>query len=183
MILLLLNGWSGAGKDAVAGLLQERGFQRLAFADPLKEIVAKELGLPLDTLHSQEGKQRMLPSGKTVRQMLIQRGQELRKDNPGLFAQCVARQIELDDRIPTGYVIPDWRLPIEILTLQQRLPEHLYTILTVRVNRANHSSPVGDAYTEHQLDTYPFNIELENPGTTLEALQQELVKKLGPLMV
>jgi hypothetical protein len=181
MSILLLNGWSGAGKDAVAGLLQGRGFRRLAFADPLKTIVAEELNLPVSVLHTQEGKQQVLPSGQTVRQRLIQRGQELRKDDPGLFARHVASQISLDDSVPRGYIITDWRLPIEILTLQKLLPEHMYTLLPIRVNRANHQSPVGDAYTEHQLDAYEFGITIENPGTTLEALEDELTKKLGAL--
>ena len=44
MVVLLLSGWSTSGKDTVAALLQTYyGFQRYAFADILKEIVAEDL--------------------------------------------------------------------------------------------------------------------------------------------
>ena len=53
MTILLLSGWSTSGKDMVASLLKEQyGFQRYAFADILKEIVAGEYLFPVEWAHS-----------------------------------------------------------------------------------------------------------------------------------
>lgn len=41
MLLVGLHGWQGAGKDTVAGILAERGFERIAFADPMREALYK----------------------------------------------------------------------------------------------------------------------------------------------
>jgi hypothetical protein len=185
MFVLFLSGWSGAGKDTVAFLLQRLyGFQRLAFADPLKEIVAYELGVPVALLHTQEGKAIRLPNGDTIRDVLIRRGQEIRSQvkDPGYFANCIANLILNDDTIPNGYVLSDWRLMVEYETLVKRLSPGT-TVLTVRVYRRGQTeSPVVDAYTEHGLDTILFDITLENPGTTLEELENEIVKKLNHIL-
>ncbi len=186
MIILLLSGWSGSGKDAIATLLQAQfGFQRLAFADPLKMIVAREYTLPLSMLHSQEGKATRLSNGETVREVLIRRGQQIRAEvnDPGYFANCIANLIINDDTAPTGYVISDWRLSVEYETLRMKLEQYPYTFIKVRVSRTGqHESPVQDSLTEHQLDSYIFDIHIENPGTTFEALQSELDKKLTPCL-
>jgi hypothetical protein len=45
-VIIALSGWKRSGKDTVADyLVKTHGFKRLAFADPLKESVAKEFGL------------------------------------------------------------------------------------------------------------------------------------------
>lgn len=185
MYVLFLSGWSGAGKDTVAFLLERLyGFQRVAFADPLKEIVANELEVPVALLHTQEGKATRLPNGETIRDVLIRRGQEIRAEvkDPGYFANCVANWIQLDTTVPKGYVISDWRLMMEFETIVKRLGPN-YTFLTVRVYRAGQTeSPVANAYTENGLDTILFDITLENPGTTLEALENEIVKKLNHIL-
>jgi phosphomevalonate kinase len=185
MFVLFLSGWSGAGKDTVAFLLQKRyGFQRLAFADPLKEIVARELCLPVNLLHTQEGKAMKLLSGETVREVLIRRGQEIRAaaKDPGFFAKCVADSILNDDRMPTGYVISDWRLMVEFETLTRHLGRG-YTVLTARVYRQGQTkSPVASTYTEHGLDSIQFDITLENPGTSLEALEKKIIQTFEPVL-
>jgi hypothetical protein len=174
MKILFLNGWSGAGKDAAAAIVQRRyGFQRLAFADPLKLIVADELGVPLEMLHTQEGKATKLPNGETIRDVLIRRGQEIRAQakDPGYFANCVANSILNDDSVPNGYIISDWRLMVEYETVMRRLG-HMCTAYTVRIYRQGQiESPVKNSYTENGLDTILFDFTLENPGTTLEEFE------------
>lgn len=47
MKVIAISGWKRSGKDTIAGqLIQEHGFKRVAFADPLKDSVAKEYGIP-----------------------------------------------------------------------------------------------------------------------------------------
>ncbi len=56
-ILIGICGDIGSGKDTVANHLRNRGFRRLAFADHLKEVCAKTLGLdPSRFFGSQEEK-------------------------------------------------------------------------------------------------------------------------------
>ena len=43
MQILAISGWKGSGKDTVAAyLIEKHGFTRTAFADPLKDMTAKE---------------------------------------------------------------------------------------------------------------------------------------------
>ena len=150
----------------------------------MKEIVADELGVPVAVLHTQEGKATRLSNGETIRDVLIRRGQEIRAEvkDPGYFANCVATSILNDDTVPNGYVISDWRLMVEFETIVRRLGPHM-TFLTARVYRdSQKESPVHNSYTENGLDTILFDITLENPGTTLEALEKEIVQKLDHIL-
>lgn len=193
-MILLLSGWSTSGKDAIANLLCKKYvFRRLAFADPLKEMVAEEYNIPLAYLHDEERKRNVCVSvgseQKTLREVLIQRGQEIRQEhgNPGFFADIVGNQI-LKEKETAGkhsfiidYVISDWRLPIELETLKEILPAS--EILTARVQRRELTeSPVKDSQTEHQLDSQPFEVIFENDGVSLRELDREIVKKLRPYL-
>ena len=95
MLVILLSGWSGSGKDAVASILTERaGFKRFAFADPLKEIVAEELKIPLHWCHDPVRKASPVrEGGSLLREILIERGQAIRaeRNDPGFFASCIAK--------------------------------------------------------------------------------------------
>lgn len=174
MILFVLSGWSGSGKDTVASLLQPMGFIRYAFADVLKEIVAKEYGFPVQWTHTQQGKQQQIQSagGKTVRELLIQRGQEIRfqEQTPDYFAKIVAEKIQRDNHAKV--VITDWRFQCELSAIQQNIQHNAY-IYPIRVVRdGQETSYVNDAYTEHELDTFPFVYEIHNPGTSMTELHK-----------
>lgn len=183
MKIVLLSGWSGSGKDTVGNSLEHMVNARLiAFADALKEIVANEAGFPLFWAYSQQGKQRRLKNGKTVRDVLVQRGQEIRaeKGDSGYFARIVAGKIRTMDA-NSLVVITDWRLPIELDTIQECLAD--IPILKVRVQRADQiQSPVKDSETETQLDNWVFDCTIHNDGKSIIALEEELRKKLIPLL-
>jgi adenylate kinase family enzyme len=182
MVVLLLSGWSTSGKDTVASLLQEYyGFQRYAFADVLKEMVAEEFIFPVEWAHSEIGKQKkpLMGRGRTVRELLILRGQGIREErnDPGYFARIVAEKIQ-QNKNSANFVITDWRLPIELETL-----ETVMQPLKIRIQRSGlFSSPVVDSFTETQLDSFPFDFTLKNPGTTREALLQEMQRTLIPFL-
>jgi hypothetical protein len=176
-MICLLSGWSGSGKDATASVLVEKyKYTRLAFADILKEMVALEYDFPLEWTKSEAGKQMLLPHGKTVRECLIQRGQEIRRESgdSGFFARRVSEKIRAFP-LHQNIVIPDWRFPVELETLQEELSDR--RILQIRIQRLNQeSSGVEDEFTEHQLDYWPFEFILQNPGTTLNALNDSVEK-------
>ena len=178
MKILLLSGWSNSGKSTVAEILSERhGAKVFAFADELKKIVAEEFQFPFEWTQTQEGKQRLAPNGKSVRELLIQRGQEIRaeKKDPGFFARQVAKQILTNQE--TFYVLSDWRLKIEFETLKQELPTA--EIHTIRVQReGQETSPIGDALTEHELDFFSFEYTLKNSGTNKDTLAVRITTML-----
>jgi len=170
-MILLLSGWSGAGKDTVADFLTRYRFTKLAFADSLKEIVANEFQFPLEWTKTQEGKRMMLPCGKSVREILIKRGQEIREEqnNPGYFAEQVAKKIE---KKGGNYVISDWRFLEELDSVQQICKAE--NIRTVRITRkGQEESQVKDSITEHCLDFFPFSHHIQNPGI-LDSLEKEI---------
>jgi dephospho-CoA kinase len=173
MAIFLLSGWSGSGKDAVGSILGTYGFQRLAFADALKVQVAEELNIPLQWTHTQHGK-RLIVRGKTVRDHLIQRGQEIRIEqcDPGYFARKVYSKIDTSK----NYVITDWRLLAEYKALE----DFTFKVITVRVTRnGQETSYINDSLTEHELDTFPFDVIIINNGQTWEKLEEEITKKLA----
>jgi hypothetical protein len=58
MLIVGINAWAGSGKDTAAELLiEEFGFSRVAYADPLKVNVARDFNIKLEDLHSQTGKE------------------------------------------------------------------------------------------------------------------------------
>lgn len=185
MKVLLLSGWSTSGKDTVGKIL-EKEFKafHFAFADILKEIVAQEYNFPVNLTHSEKGKQTVLANGKTIRELLIKRGQEIRKEknDTGYFSRIVAKQIQnlsLMAKPPKLVVVTDWRLPIELDIVKSILS---YPVYTVRIQREGLTqSPIKDSETESQLDNYNFDYVIENDGVSLETLKMEVLKKLGTI--
>lgn len=55
---ILVSGWAKSGKDTLASYLaQEKKAKRISFADPLKEEVSKDFGLPIEWLYDQSKKE------------------------------------------------------------------------------------------------------------------------------
>ena len=73
-LIILISGWVHAGKDSVAKILVESyEFQKIAFADPIKQQVARDLEIPLEWCYDQERKAALLPNNpeRTLREELI----------------------------------------------------------------------------------------------------------------
>lgn len=62
-LIIGIAGKKGSGKDTIAGFLKDHEFSRLAFADPLKEWVAKAMRLPLSLFSDNDKKDGPLPTG------------------------------------------------------------------------------------------------------------------------
>ena len=179
---LLLNGWSGSGKDTVGQILTKLyGVKRLAFADKLKEMVAETYKFPVEWAHTTIGKQTMLPCGKTVRELLFTEGQLIRQisNEPELFARAVADQI-VADQTTQLFCMTDWRLPVEHTVLSKVCFENDIRLLKVHIRRdGQHQSDVNHPQTEQALQRWVFDIYLTNPGTTLDALEIIVQGKFG----
>ena len=58
--VVAISGWSKSGKDTSADYLISNGYKRVAFADVLKEMVAEQYGISLQSCHNQELKEKPL---------------------------------------------------------------------------------------------------------------------------
>jgi hypothetical protein len=174
-VIVLISGWSGAGKTTLGSCLTAgAGFVSAAFASALKQIVAAELGKPLARLHTAEGKEEEVDdpvTGQrcTVRDVLIRRGAELRASKgPDVFVQSVLRSVAREPLV----VITDWRLLDELEAVRAHCAATGAVVFTVRIQRRGQvDSPVKDALTEHQLDSFAFDHVVDNPGDDMQALR------------
>ena len=159
-MIVLLSGWSGAGKDAAAALLvDEMNFVRLAFADALKMIVSKAMDIPLNYFHDRELKDEIVPGYHlTPRQLLLDHAREARVSDPDIYSRQIVENIR---RYPDRYVISDWRYRREYEFLKTELPG--IRILRTRIVRPT-VIPSADL-TEHDLDNEKFDFTINNEGS------------------
>ncbi len=164
MKVVLLSGWSQSGKDTVgARLVADHEFQRFAFADPVKDVAASLYGFDRKLADTQEGKatvvpQRnwIMPAGRTVRDWVIQVGEDRKKvHGGGTWAEKIADRILATHSFRRRYVITDWRFPEELATLQARLPPtaEFYPVRLVRPGQR--VSPIAST-TEYALSGFPM---------------------------
>ena len=161
--VLLLSGRAGSGKDAAASLLMEEvGFQRLAFADFLKRDVAAKYGLPLDLFHT-SAKDQPLPlpafKGKTPRTLLLDHARIARSVDLDVYARQVAAAIKeavaVDPVRNSRFVISDWRYRREYEFLERELLGT--TILWLRITRHISDRPFINDPSETDLLAQPMH--------------------------
>ena len=172
----MISGWAHSGKDSVAKTLVESyDFQKLAFADPIKQQVAREQGIPLEWCYDQVKKSGPLESdpSRTLREELIRVGEEARKGDPDIWARQIGEKIiKSASRGQRRFVISDWRILQELWCIQKVCPD--MCILPLRVERPSQLvSPVPDM-TEYGLLGFPFRHTIRNVGS-LSRLWEEVV--------
>lgn len=161
MLILLLSGYAGSGKDAAALLLmEEMGFVRYAFADALKDLVAAESGLPVETFHDRRLKDKVIANGKTPRDLLLATARALRRKDLDVFARGIAKHIK-EDPHSKRIVISDWRYEREYEFFRSVFPDAV--IRRIRIHRDTVTAV--DEETEHDLDTYQMDMRITNDGS------------------
>lgn len=168
-LVILIAGWAGSGKDAAASFfVNDHGFQRFAFADPLKEDVSRRTGIPLEVFHDPALKD--IPwqqTDKSPRTLLIERAAEVRASDPDCYSRAIGQQI-LAEIAATGqrrFVISDWRYKRESQYLRS-IPG--LRILCTRVERPGIQPSAHPS--EHDLDDEPITVAMDNRGD-LEGLR------------
>lgn len=165
-----LIGKIGSGKDTAATLLMlDHGYQRVAFADPLKEMVREAdpivgyepAGYGPIPIHLTDVLRRMSfeqakREYREVRRSLQRIGQGARKIDPDFWVRLALLRInELPAGVPV--VVSDVRYPNEADALRARG----FVLVRVTSNREKH-----DAHeSETALDAYPATYEIGNNGT------------------
>ena len=173
-LIILISGWVHAGKDSVAKILVESyEFQKIAFADPIKQQVARDLEIPLEWCYDQERKAALLPNNpeRTLREELIRVAEGARTTDKEIWARAVGEKIQKAiQRGKRKFVISDWRHLEELWALQKCIPNAC--IVPTRVERPSQlMSPVPD-WTEYSLLGFPFWKVFRNSGTIARLLEQ-----------
>lgn len=99
-------GYSKSGKDTAAIPLIKRGYQRLAFADQLKETVAEVLGIEVDSVERMK---------EALRPLLVEFGRAARMVNRDFWVDSVEDKINnIHFRRGLDVVITDVRYENEV---------------------------------------------------------------------
>lgn len=187
--VLLVGGYKGHGKDTffefltgsrrdvqfeiksneMACTLPKVAYTRYAFADALKEQVAKLLNVTVEYIDKYKdapiaGTIAYTPHNsnaviKTIRDVLIDYATHKRKSNPYYFAALVQKQIERStDSI---VVVTDFRFVEEYVYLLTTLSSGR-RVFTARVQRVGAPIPGKDEVSEHRLDDFHFHFSIKN---------------------
>ena len=167
MIIFLLSGYAGSGKDTFADILIQmfeskgKSYKKYAFADEVKKDISNiyKDSLSSESLLTQEGKAKLIETTegvKTARQLLIEHSANMKKvHGDNYWAQIVCSQIDSSIDI---HIISDWRYDIEYETIHSYF--HSELIITVRINRPYIS--VSSDPSEHELDYKIFDYVVKN---------------------
>jgi len=173
MLIYLISGYAGSGKDAAGRVFERLGFRRYGFADALKIESAKNHGYDYALTQTVQGKATLVRSTKThrtapVRTFLIEDSAKAKQTHAdeGYWAKLVADQIEKET--PKFVVITDWRYNSEYSTLRARFPQA--KLVRIRVVRPS-VQPSPDP-SEHNLDSSPVDFTIHN-NSTLSILSEQ----------
>lgn len=169
-----LVGKKSSGKDTVGWILvEEHGFVRHSFADPLKESAAALFDVPVGTWDASKNDTTALVTltyaagdigvAMTVREFLQRYGTEAHRDvfGPTFWTDVAEERIVAEQNKPGGgspIVFTDCRFPEEAALVRE------YGGIIVRVVRP--SAEVGDTHASEVVqESIEANFELWNNGT------------------
>jgi hypothetical protein len=164
-MIIGLSGYAQSGKDTVAKyLVEERGFERIAFADPIRDLLY-EMN-PIISLAANEPmylRPRVDHDGwdqakknPEVRRLLQELGVGARKRvDEDIWVIAALRKMDEEAK---NYVVTDVRFQNEAVMIKQA-SGHLW-----RVERQG-VGPVNNHVSEHDLDNWEFDSFLHNNGS------------------
>jgi hypothetical protein len=165
-MLIGLSGYAQSGKDSVADILQtSRDFNRLAFADKLKDLYYAcnervrpyvDLGGWEEAKRAPEHRRGLQDLGKGVRDIL---GEDT-------WVDVVMKQVR-DKRSSQDFVISDVRFPNEAWAILDNGGE-LWRVERPGIEAAN------GHISEHALAAWDFQVTIYNDGTLLDLAEQVL---------
>lgn len=165
MMLIGLSGWARSGKDTAAEyLVNELGFARVAFADPLREAlyrlnpIIEVNGFPgarLRQMVNVAGWDALKENSEDVRGLLQRMGTEVGREmiDPDIWVKLAMKEAAKHEKV----VITDVRFPNEVEGIKAAGG------VVWRVVRPN-VGPANSHLSESALDDYEFDVVIENDG-------------------
>lgn len=174
--MIVLIGRAGAGKDTTYGIIKklDPSFERVAFGDPLKDIIATGFGITRELVDAlkrdTKGKFKYvtpiqnLCTGVNMRTLMARIGTDTREK--GILPENIWVNIAItkaNDFFGKGndVVVTDARFINEVEQLKK-----FFAITTVKI--INNSVPLLAHRSETELDEYKADIEIDNNGTVEE---------------
>jgi hypothetical protein len=168
MKLIGLSGYARVGKDEAAKALMENGYERIAFADKLRDFLyaldcpvqAFDSNFPLSSVKRVVDEfgwdgYKSSPYGDHLRILLQRLGTEAGRQTlwDSIWVDAALHGLKEDGK----YVITDCRFPNEAEAVRERGGE------VWRIHRRG-VGPANSHASETSLDDYHFDIELRNDG-------------------
>lgn len=179
-MIIGISGWKRSGKDTAAGILIQKGFNRLSFADKLKEMTSEIYNIDIKHFYDQDLKEKPLmhlpvapkddsslalssifknemynDNGQlywTPRSLLIYEGSVKRAVDPDYWVN-----ISLASANPDGlHVISDLRYKSEAEAIKNCGMDYLL----IRINRFEENPSTDPSETD--LDDYQFDVYIDN---------------------
>lgn len=201
MRLLTFSGFRGSGKDRAVNYLGINYlYQRLAFADILKEHVSKMYNIPMNLLLDSKYKETPLLNlpvnttdsfVKTIhellkdefvtyenrlfwtpRALLILEGSIKRSVDSNYWINKVIDKIKNTDSNLQLFAVSDLRYKNEYFKLKKEFGDNMVSIRINRYDNVNTNDP-----SENDLNDHEFDYVIDNKGTI-----EEFYKKLDDLM-
>ncbi|GAB1389891.1 MAG: hypothetical protein AMXMBFR78_11610 [Rubrivivax sp.] len=178
-LLIGLIGRAGAGKDTVAGYLEdEHAFERIGFADPIRDMVLalfNRAGIPEAWASERALKEQPTGLGVSYRRIAQTLGTEWGRSciAPDLWIRIAALQLDQCVLQQHAVVISDVRFANEAAWIRQRGG------VLVRVLRDGPPA-AADHISEHELANLQVDHELLNHGG-LETLFDQVERLIEPL--
>lgn len=169
--LVGLTGYARSGKDTVADyLVREHGFVKHSFAAPIREFVARILGMTLAELET--NKEVEVPwLGTTPRKMMQTAGTEWgRNIDPALWIKSAMRRVNVDLRLGRSVVITDVRFDNEAEALTKAGGR------IVRLTRPS-AAPVRPHVSERPIADQHVTASVANDG-----LRQSLFRRIDSVL-
>jgi hypothetical protein len=165
-MIIGLSGYAKVGKDEVAQILVKKyGFKRIAFADPIRELLLEinpilANGYHLKTIINEEG-WTLAKNKEEVRRLLQELGVGARQVlGDDVWVVAALRKME---NFKQSYVITDVRFENEAIMVRQ-LGGEIWRIQRPGIQAVNNH------VSELEMDGYKFDRVLRNEGT-LEELE------------
>lgn len=172
-----LSGYARSGKDTVASMLGDHGFVRYAFADKLKEAVARlnpiihvedGYGYTLEQLLEADGQEYVKENYPEYRRLLQVMGTEVGRQ---MFGENIWVDIALKQVPDNGLaVFTDCRFPNEAQAIHD-LGGQVW-----RIDRPGYG-PINGHISETAIDDFDFDVRIDN-SSNLAHLKEEVLEAL-----
>ena len=164
MTVVGISGKKRSGKDTMADMFVEKGFERHAFADPIKKAGKIIFNLSDEQVDG-DRKEEMDPYWeRTPREIMQHFGTDAFRETYGeeIWVDSLIQRLRL--RLPSHAVVKDVRFPNEVEGLQERAGADV-----IRIDASERLDHDDDHASETALDGYDgFDRTIRNNGTLAE---------------